>query len=87
MIPAGFASTCTCGCGREYPKGAAIVKTRAGWVLESCLDPRPAAVAASRSPFAGPAEILEILGRARARDALATSADRIRAARGEGRLF
>jgi hypothetical protein len=87
VIAASFASTCTCGCGRAYPEGAAIEKTRTGWVLESCLDPRPAALAASRSPFAGPAEILEILGRARARDALATAADRIRATRAGGGLF
>jgi hypothetical protein len=86
MRTAQFAGTC-CVCRRPYGAGAPIAGRPGEWGHESCLDPRPAAVATSRSPFAGPAEILEILGRARARDVLATAADRIRAARGEGRLF
>jgi hypothetical protein len=81
MISATFESVCCCGCGRPYRRGAAIEKTRAGWVLASCLDARPGA---GSSPFAGPAEIREILGRAKDRDALATAADRIRAMRGGG---
>jgi hypothetical protein len=75
MITASYDSTCTCGCGRSYRKGAALEKTRTGWVLASCLD-RRAASSGSAS------EVLEVLERARFVRDTAEAADRIRAARG-----
>lgn len=42
MISASFESVCCCGCRRPYREGAALEKTRAGWVLASCVDPREA---------------------------------------------
>jgi hypothetical protein len=82
-VIAGFASVCTCGCSRPYGKGAALVRGREGWVLESCVDPRESPV----PPSGSAAEVYEILGRARARRDLTEAADRVRARRAEGSLF
>jgi hypothetical protein len=82
-VIARFASVCTCGCRRPYGVGAELVRGRAGWVLESCVDPRESPV----PPSGSDAEVLEILARARIVRDTAEAADRIRARRAEGRAF
>jgi hypothetical protein len=83
MISASFESVCCCGCRRPYRVGAALEKTRAGWVLASCVDARVVGTA----PAGSDAEKLEILARAREVRDIAEAADRIRAMRAGGGAF
>jgi hypothetical protein len=82
-VIARFASVCTCGCRRPYGAGAELVRGRAGWVLESCVDPRESPL----PPSGSDAEVLDILRRARIVRDTGEAADRVRAARATGRLF
>jgi hypothetical protein len=82
-VIARFASVCTCGCRRPYGAGAELVRGRAGWVLESCVDPRESPL----PPSGSDAEVLDILRRARIVRDTGEAADRVRAARATGTLF
>jgi hypothetical protein len=82
-VIARFASVCTCGCRRPYGAGAELVRGRAGWVLESCVDPRVSPL----PPSGSDAEVLDVLRRARIVRDTGEAADRVRAARAQGRAF
>jgi hypothetical protein len=76
MTTAQRPGMCACGCRRTFLVGEAIERIPAGWARAACVAPAP-----SSSPFASPAEVREILARARFVRDTAEAADRVRAAR------
>jgi hypothetical protein len=67
---------CACGCRRTFLVGEGIVRIASGWARAACLAPP-----ASAGPEASPAEVREILARARFVRDTSEAADRLRGAR------
>jgi hypothetical protein len=76
-MKARFPGTCA-GCGRRYGAGAELVRAAVGWVGACCAAPAPEP---SAGPFAGRAEILDVLARARVVAARVAPAEARRAGR------
>lgn len=77
---ARFPGTCACGCHRPFAAGEQVERRGTGWARAACaapVSPGPT-TGSSAGPEAGPAEILEVLARARA---VAAAEARITAAR------
>jgi hypothetical protein len=67
---------CACGCRKPFLIGEEIVRIASGWARAACVAPPTSA-----GPEASPAEVREILARARFVRDTAEAADRLRAAR------
>lgn len=68
-MKARFPGACGCGCGRRFAAGAELVRQDGGgWALASCraATAAPPRAAPNSGPEASPAEVVEILLRARA---------------------